>query len=57
MDGGNLAELDELNLEDEAFVIDLRDLHEFVVTFHAEGNQRSYAACAAVFDWATATTP
>ena len=55
MDGGNLTELDELNLEDETFVIDLRDLHEFVATFQAEGDQRSYAACAAVLDWATWT--
>jgi hypothetical protein len=53
MDGGDLTELDELELEDETFVINLNDLREFIATFHAEGNQRNYAACAAVFDWAT----
>jgi hypothetical protein len=52
-DGGNLDDLDELDVEDTEFVVDLRDLRELVAGFHAEGNQRNYAACAAVLDWAT----
>jgi hypothetical protein len=55
MDGGDLKELDDLDLQDETVIVDLNDLREFIAAFHAEGNQRSYAACAAVFDWATAT--
>jgi hypothetical protein len=53
-DGGNLDDLDELDVEDETFMVDLEDLREFIATFHAERNQRSYAACAAVHDWVTA---
>jgi hypothetical protein len=56
-DGGNLDDLDEIDVEDTAFVVDLEDLKEFIAGFHAEGDHPRYAACAAVFDWATGQRP
>lgn len=53
-DGGDLEELLDLDVRDDTIVVDLDDLREFVAAFHAEGDRRGYAACAAVLDWALA---
>jgi hypothetical protein len=53
-DGGDLAELDDLDVDDPRIAVDLEDLRDLIAGFHADGDQRGYAACAAVFDWLVA---